>query len=253
MTWSNFGKGLVVVVGAITLTMVTLRASDKKLTPETCPDDMVIVENSQTLTCADRFEASPSALCPTADVNTAIDSNRNFLAESCVAESREGVVPWRFVSREQAMTLCARAGKRLPTAAEWYELAVGSNLSRCQLSGGIRAAKVSDCASPSGVYDLVGNVWEWVSDDINAGEWASRSLPVSGYVDQVDKNGVASLSTTTPSELFAADYIWTSNTGVLGMVRGGFFGSGEDGGLYSVQANIAPTFQSAGIGFRCVK
>lgn len=36
------------------------------------------------------------------------------------------------------------------------------------------------------------------------------------------------------------------------MMRGGFYRSGEDGGIYSIHADIEPTFSSGAIGFRCV-
>jgi hypothetical protein len=78
-------------------------------------------------------------------------------------------------------------------------------------------------------------------------------LPVSGYVLSVDSSGVASQTGTTTSDLFGSDYARFPESGVFGMVRGGFYGSGEDGGIYALQANIAPTFASAGIGFRCVR
>jgi hypothetical protein len=37
------------------------------------------------------------------------------------------------------------------------------------------------------------------------------------------------------------------------MIRGGFYSSGEDAGLYTINASIPTSFATQGIGFRCVQ
>ena len=59
---------------------------------------------------------------------------------------------------------------------------------------------------------------------------------------------------TAPQLAFNNDYVWTKEmTNEPIVVRGGFYGGGEDAGLFAVQATLSGEFSSAAIGFRCVK
>ena len=44
-----------------------------------------------------------------------------------------------------------------------------------------------------------------------------------------------------------------TSPGVRGMIRGGFYGSGEDAGIFAQNMSVALDSRTAGIGFRCVK
>ncbi len=148
-----------------------------------------------------------------------------------------------------------RAGKRLPKASEWHLVNIGTpDTSACNTnSAGVRVSGASDtCVSALGAFDTIGNIWEWTADDIIDGVYEGRTLPESGYVTQVDSDGIALLTGTEPSELFYDDYFWSSPTGAFGMLRGGFYGSKEDAGVYSTHAQTLPTTAGTAIGFRCV-
>lgn len=121
-----------------------------------CPVGMVEVPTARTFTCVDTYEASPSAECAVATPATARDTEQNLTNATCKAAST-GATPWRYIGREQAMLACAQAGKRLPTAEEWYSFAIGTPMSACNVDGGSVAADDAypECVSPNGVRNAV--------------------------------------------------------------------------------------------------
>lgn len=95
--------------------------------------------------------------------------------------------PVMGVTWDQASVYCIWAKKRLPTEAEWEvagrgtdsrlfpwgnEPDDGGRILDLPRDGPYRVGEYSFNVSPFGVYDLVGNVWEWVGDpygDVPAG------------------------------------------------------------------------------------
>ncbi|MBN1983642.1 MAG: SUMF1/EgtB/PvdO family nonheme iron enzyme [Chitinivibrionales bacterium] len=121
-----------------------------------CPDDMVSVD-----------------LPPGKD-------NRPFL-KACIDRyeypNKKGVKPTTNVSFNQAQSLCQLAGKRLCTTDEWqwscsgienYPYPYGHNMiaEYCNREG-VEFVETSGlrlkCSSKFGAYDMVGNVFEWVT------------------------------------------------------------------------------------------
>jgi formylglycine-generating enzyme required for sulfatase activity len=108
----------------------------------------------------------------------------------------EDDLPVTFVLKREAEEFCRRAGRRLPTSAEWEKAARGndgrvypwgneftSDRANVNRRAGIAATNPQACTSslvrskgkvaggsfpkgvsPYGCQDLAGNVWEWVSD-----------------------------------------------------------------------------------------
>jgi len=135
--------------------------------------------------------------------------------------------------------------------------AVSSDKGACVLGrtgqGSADATGIHDqCVSSYGVYDMVGNVWEWIDASISDGMYGNRLLPDDGYVAEADADGVAS-KTGTSSPAYGNDYFFVDKTGVKGMFRGGFWSTAEKGGIFSINATIPTSFIGVASGFRCVR
>lgn len=260
-----------VVFGAVLITALGIDASDtlsgsrstllgqliSSDQTSVCPSGMVEAPMAQTFTCVDIFEASADSECPHPSPQNEIETKENIDSGECSAVSAKNVDAWRFITREQAQTACMKAGKRLPKSDEWYLLSVGTpdNSSVCNIDSSSvkQTGKNTECRSAIGVEDAIGNAWEWTSDDVIEGQYEGRALPEAGYVAQVDAQGVATLTHTQASDLFYKDYFWSSKQGAFGILRGGFYGSKFDAGVYAVHAQTLPTSAGTAIGFRCVK
>jgi hypothetical protein len=269
MKWLKLGS---VIFGALMITALGIDAADtlsgsrstllgQLISSEeklNCDEGMIETKIGQSFTCVDMYEVGADALCPHPNPLNELETKANLESEVCRASSNKGVEPWRFITREQASLACLKAGKRLPTSAEWNLLSVGTpdNETVCNINASavVKTGQNSKCISTLGVFDTIGNVWEWTSDDVINGVYNGRELPLSGYVAQVDTNGVATLTNlTAPSDLFYKDYFWSSKEGAYGIMRGGFYGSKSDAGVYAVHAQTLPTAAGTAIGFRCIK
>lgn len=262
--WPKVG---LVVVGAIVLSTVAIQASDIVRgvrgnlagsvidTTSPCGPGSVQVNLGSGTLCVDQYESVPSEQCPVSSIASAVDTQTNLNEPTCTVTSVAGVKPWRFVGLNQAQQLCARSGKRLPTSEEWYALAVAlADQSTCvtDASGASPTGSVA-CATALGVHDLVGNVWEWVDEQVVEGVLDGRALPESGYVASVDQHGQVLTTSLSPSVEYGEDYAKTSPTGVYGLIRGGFYGSKSDGGIFAQNLAVALDLKTDGVGFRCVK
>lgn len=263
----NTARFLLVTVGIVVLTSFTIDATDtlrgsqsalsllaKRATQEACPAGMVEISLGERTFCMDAYENGVGDMCPSSRVGSILNTKTNIAQRECLPVSESEVYPWTYVTFHQAKELCAKRGMRLPSSDEWYEGVLGTPVDgACNVDGGIaQAGEKGACVSARGVHDLVGNVWEWVDAEVTDGVFEDRMLPEEGYVTEVDTHGVATETAVRPSEMYDGDYFWSSNQGTYAMMRGGYHGSGDDAGLYTVHAETAPSFSSQAIGFRCV-
>jgi Sulfatase-modifying factor enzyme 1 len=258
---------LAVVLGTVTLTALAIDASDTLTgnqgtllarvlpqTTEVCPKGMTEFKGALTFTCVDVYEAAVGAGCSIASPLNQFQTEANIAQEDCEPVSLSTALPWSFVGREQAKALCTKAGKRLPTANEWYEFALGTPSSVCVIDGdgAVVGDKQSDCISAGGVVGAVGNVWEWVKDDVIDGKLNSYILPKTGYVVSVNSDGVAHETSVKKGEADLG-YFWSESVGLYGVIRGGFYGSKRDSSVYTMHTHTSPQFVGAAVGFRCVR
>lgn len=260
-------RWLFVSVGIVVLTSFSIDATDalrgsqsalsifaRQAVEGGCPAGMTAFDLADGVLCVDTYENSVGESCPDGRPQTELATKNNVDAAGCKAVSKPDATPWTYVSYHQAKTLCAKRETRLPTPTEWYEAGLGTpDTEGCNLNGSLApTGSHAACVSARGAYDMVGNVWEWVDGEVVAGVYASRAVPGEGYVAEVDTAGIPVLTDSSPSTLYNDDYFWSDAVGTYALMRGGFYGSRSDGGLYAVHAKTAPSFASAATGFRCV-
>ncbi len=138
------------------------RDADPDVTRD-CPPETVPIPGAEV--CIDRYEASRS------------DGDR--------PRSVSGVMPWVEISWEEANLACSNAGKRLCTAEEWIAACQGpegyvfpyGNIfdpDRCAYFSAPYTQETGshpDCeGGVAGLYDMSGNVAEWVATPVEIGE-----------------------------------------------------------------------------------
>jgi formylglycine-generating enzyme required for sulfatase activity len=271
-------KTVAVVVSATILTTLAVNAIDTGgsvatsltamiggTTEETgpCSTNMVLIDHALVPYCVDMYEASPGEYCLYNDPQSADESDLNLIDPTCIPVSQPQTSPWRYVSQEQASRACERADKRLLTPSEWYKAAVGTpddmallGDEQCNIASN-RSASVAKtgsgmrCVSDAGTYDMVGNVWEWVTGESVKGVWEEKTLPGNGYVRNVDVDGVPVETGTRQDERFNGDRFWMDAGITAGLMRGGYYNSKENAGVYTVYAASPPSFVGEAVGFRC--
>lgn len=154
-----------------------------------------------------------------------------------------GVMPSACITWFQAEQACRLSGKRLLTNQEWQAAAAGTPQTpltpgptdcNTNSSGPALTGSRAACKSSWGVFDMAGNVDEWVAD------WVPRSTDCPGW------------------GAFSGNYMclsgaFTTATGPGAFIRGGDWtlGDGTLSGPFAIFGNNYPNTSDFGIGFRC--
>ena len=226
--------------------------------------------------CANYTHADycPTICIPTVGVLGGVNSATGTTA---LAYSKENVAPLVGVSQKQARQMCANAGKHLCTDEKWmgasnikgqvYNLpsnlkdapyrCVTDSTTYCNYAANLNKAcnttlwsgGNSNCSSAEGVYDMVGNVWEWTNETVYYTK--PCNTPVEGYCYINATSGDWQTSSTSPVYGNDGVYFIANTTTNKAVQRGGAWDSGADAGPLCAGLYGAPSGVSRAIGFRC--
>jgi hypothetical protein len=166
------------------------------------------------------------------------------------AVSIPGVRPSACITWFQANQECQLSGKHLLTNVEWQGAAAGTpdpgtddGTTDCAvISPAVaRTGSRSSCKSSWGVFDMVGNVSEWVAD------WADRADV--GCTDWTSQAGIPG----NDISCFGGDGIGAANQIPAALIRGGDHFDGAHDGVFAVNASGLPSFLPPTVGFRCAR
>lgn len=231
-------------------------------------------------------------------------------AANCLGFNKAGSAynqnPYVSITQAQAKASCLAAGKHLATSYEWYLAAQGTpdyesadpanDSEECNIwsnskpseatwvttNEATKTGTAARCKSDYGVYDMIGNVWEWTADTAywnmdypvaTSGTVYVKGREITGnqYIAGVDDYGIPNAWNAGAQSAFNEDYNWdggvdgaygisdifSSGSGegrpISGFLRGGTWSTGAAAGGFTLNLNDAPSAAGASFGFRCAQ
>jgi serine/threonine protein kinase len=193
----------------------------------------------------DTYEVTNALYKKCVDAGTCREPKRSgsFTMPGYYVNSRFNNYPVIYVDWNMANAYCDWRGAQLPTEAQWEKSARGTDGRTYPWGEGIDCSRanydnvyycVGDTAevgsyesgkSPYGIYDMAGNVWEWVMD------WYSETF----YQNSLSKNPIG------------------PDAGTSRVLRGGSWYQIVDFTSSSSRVVVPPEQFNMGIGFRCAR
>jgi len=247
------------------------------------PSNTVLVKKVQQgkVTLADLTAAGTTevSLCgtglPQDPVNFPLDGNwipvpgSNPPSPGFYALSIPGVKPTACITWFQANQACLLSGKRLLTNREWQGAATGTpdpghaddGATTCVthalawVRDPVETGSRSSCKSSWGVFDMVGNLAEWVADWADKSEYYTQwTSSTAGYNkiagDDWSASGGPGYDGTGATAPYNADPEFALPAA---LVRGGGMHGDVFAGVFSVDARYIPSDRNGDTGFRCAR
>jgi hypothetical protein len=265
--------GELLLAGALTLPAdptAALHAATKQYVdaaaaaPAACPAGMVEIPGAYPY-CVDIYEAY--LLSGTVTNCTCTEGSRaevDACGSTAVAGSGYNQEPLVSINWCAAKKACENAGKHLLTNMEWFNAAnykggkwnltaeEAAEAMACNTDGsGVNFTGASaGCVTQEGVYDMIGNAWEWVDFVVTADP---TNALASGYITGYDFATGMPAVVGTSANAYGNDYYWAYNGAgaARALFRGGTWTSTNFAGVFTFLVNNAPSYTDSSAGFRC--
>ena len=267
--------GELLLAGALTLPAnptAALHAATKQYAdaalaePAACPTGMAYIPGPYPF-CIDKYEAYLlSGTVTNCTCTNGSQAEVDACGSTAVAGSAAGQTPLVSINWCAAKKACQNAGKHLLTNMEWSmaanykgsqynitaeETAETMSCNTANECGGAGCATGASagCVTQEGVYDMIGNVWEWVDFVMTADPTNGLT---SNYITGYDFATGIPTSVGATANAYGNDYYWAyAGAGSARAVARGGNWAGASAGVFAFSVGTALSSVPTYLGFRC--